>query len=192
MDTPHGARPCDPEEDLCCGCLPPALLPRWMRTGLAPAGSPTYAPPLVVSPNDSFGSPGQGASEDELGRLLNPAAGRPVGKLVPARVARELEGVAQSGGNGSGKHKHRSGKGGKSGESRRLGGRASNSERGPGATDDDDDDICPTCLEPYPADNPKIFAACGHHFHLSCIYEWLERSRTCPVCLKPMKFEEQS
>eukprot|EP00210_Caulerpa_lentillifera_P003090 g2952.t1 len=52
------------------------------------------------------------------------------------------------------------------------------------------DDICPTCLEPYTEEDPKIITKCGHHFHLACIYEWLERAHTCPVCFKPMKFEE--
>jgi len=33
-------------------------------------------------------------------------------------------------------------------------------------------------------------ASCGHAFHLPCIYEWLERSRTCPVCSRAMDFEE--
>lgn len=55
---------------------------------------------------------------------------------------------------------------------------------------DDDEDICPTCLEGYTLDNPKITTKCGHHFHLSCIYEWLERSNTCPVCFRTMSFDE--
>ena len=40
------------------------------------------------------------------------------------------------------------------------------------------------------AENPKIWTACGHHFHLACIYEWLERKQTCPLCDTPMGFEE--
>ncbi|GJD12069.1 E3 ubiquitin-protein ligase At3g02290 [Galdieria sulphuraria] len=44
-------------------------------------------------------------------------------------------------------------------------------------SEDEKEDICPTCLEPYTEENPKITAKCGHTFHLSCIYEWLERSR---------------
>lgn len=51
-------------------------------------------------------------------------------------------------------------------------------------------DVCPTCLELYTPENPKIVTKCGHHFHLACIYEWLERSQTCPVCFRPMKFDE--
>uniref|UniRef100_A0A1J3CNL2 RING-type E3 ubiquitin transferase n=1 Tax=Noccaea caerulescens TaxID=107243 RepID=A0A1J3CNL2_NOCCA len=56
--------------------------------------------------------------------------------------------------------------------------------------DSDDEDICPTCLDDYTPENPKIITKCSHHFHLSCIYEWMERSETCPVCGKVMAFDE--
>ncbi|BAB08646.1 unnamed protein product [Arabidopsis thaliana] len=56
--------------------------------------------------------------------------------------------------------------------------------------DSDDEDICPTCLDDYTLENPKIITKCSHHFHLSCIYEWMERSETCPVCGKVMAFDE--
>ncbi|KAK4802455.1 hypothetical protein SAY86_000658 [Trapa natans] len=48
---------------------------------------------------------------------------------------------------------------------------------------------CPTCLEEYDAENPKIIAKCKHHFHLACILEWLERSDTCPLCDQEMVFD---
>ncbi|CAL5221300.1 g3467 [Coccomyxa viridis] len=54
----------------------------------------------------------------------------------------------------------------------------------------ENEDFCSTCLEGYSADNPKIWTQCGHHFHLACIYEWLERKQTCPLCDIPMGFEE--
>ncbi|XP_040377673.1 E3 ubiquitin-protein ligase At3g02290-like isoform X1 [Oryza brachyantha] len=54
----------------------------------------------------------------------------------------------------------------------------------------EDEDVCPTCLEEYTPDNPKIIAKCSHHYHLSCIYEWMERSDTCPICGKEMEFCE--
>ncbi|KAL6507383.1 hypothetical protein OROMI_000562 [Orobanche minor] len=31
---------------------------------------------------------------------------------------------------------------------------------------------------------------CSHHFHLGCIYEWMERSDDCPVCGKVMAFDD--
>ncbi|KAK1290259.1 E3 ubiquitin-protein ligase [Acorus calamus] len=52
----------------------------------------------------------------------------------------------------------------------------------------DEEDVCPTCLEEYDAENPRIITKCEHHFHLSCILEWLERSDTCPVCDQLMIF----
>ncbi|XP_031394974.1 probable E3 ubiquitin-protein ligase RHB1A [Punica granatum] len=48
---------------------------------------------------------------------------------------------------------------------------------------------CPTCLEEYDLDNPKVLTKCEHHFHLACILEWLERSDTCPVCGQEMVFD---
>jgi hypothetical protein len=52
----------------------------------------------------------------------------------------------------------------------------------------EEEDVCPTCLEEYDEENPKIVTKCEHHFHLSCILEWLERSDTCPVCDQEMIF----
>lgn len=58
--------------------------------------------------------------------------------------------------------------------------------------DDEDEDVCPTCLECYADDNPKIASACGHAFHLQCIVEWETRSgsRFCPICAKVMQYVE--
>ncbi|KAK8466185.1 hypothetical protein PHAVU_008G026500 [Phaseolus vulgaris] len=54
----------------------------------------------------------------------------------------------------------------------------------------EEEDVCPTCLEEYTEENPKIVTNCSHHFHLGCIYEWMERSDNCPVCGKVMVFDE--
>lgn len=54
----------------------------------------------------------------------------------------------------------------------------------------DEEDVCPTCLEEYTTENPKIMTKCSHHYHLGCIYEWMERSESCPVCGKVMEFDE--
>jgi E3 ubiquitin-protein ligase DOA10 len=45
-------------------------------------------------------------------------------------------------------------------------------------------------LEDYDESNPKILTDCNHHFHLSCIYEWMERSNKCPVCSSEMHFAD--
>ncbi|CAM8884040.1 unnamed protein product [Rhodiola kirilowii] len=55
---------------------------------------------------------------------------------------------------------------------------------------EDDEDVCPTCLDDYTPENPKIITRCSHHFHLGCIYEWMERSECCPICGKEMEFCE--
>ncbi|KAJ6347421.1 hypothetical protein OIU76_003989 [Salix suchowensis] len=52
------------------------------------------------------------------------------------------------------------------------------------ATEEEED--CPICLEEYDLENPKLSTKCEHHFHLSCILEWMERSESCPVCDKEM------
>ncbi|KAK8699681.1 hypothetical protein V6N13_115764 [Hibiscus sabdariffa] len=54
----------------------------------------------------------------------------------------------------------------------------------------EDEDVCPTCLEEYDPENPKIVLRCSHGYHLSCIYEWMERSENCPICGKVMLFDE--
>eukprot|EP00878_Enallax_costatus_P015792 GHUV01016549.1.p1 GENE.GHUV01016549.1~~GHUV01016549.1.p1 ORF type:complete len:109 (+),score=30.55 GHUV01016549.1:496-822(+) len=56
--------------------------------------------------------------------------------------------------------------------------------------DAEDEDFCPTCLEAYTDDNPKIFTRCGHAFHMQCIYAWLERKNTCPLCESPMDLQD--
>ncbi|XP_042491327.1 probable E3 ubiquitin-protein ligase RHB1A [Macadamia integrifolia] len=53
-----------------------------------------------------------------------------------------------------------------------------------------EEDVCPTCLEEYDKENPRIITKCEHHFHLSCILEWMERSDTCPVCDQEMIFNQ--
>ncbi|XP_017219453.1 E3 ubiquitin-protein ligase At3g02290 isoform X2 [Daucus carota subsp. sativus] len=57
-------------------------------------------------------------------------------------------------------------------------------------TSSEDEDVCPTCLEEYSIENPKIITKCSHHYHLGCIYEWMERSDSCPVCGAMMEFDE--
>uniref|UniRef100_A0ACD5W851 Uncharacterized protein n=2 Tax=Avena sativa TaxID=4498 RepID=A0ACD5W851_AVESA len=54
----------------------------------------------------------------------------------------------------------------------------------------DSQDDCPICLEEYDYENPKIELQCNHKFHLGCIYEWMERSQSCPLCAKVMLFNE--
>ncbi|XP_024176187.1 probable E3 ubiquitin-protein ligase RHB1A isoform X1 [Rosa chinensis] len=47
---------------------------------------------------------------------------------------------------------------------------------------EEDEDVCPICLEEYETENPDFTTKCEHHYHLSCILEWIERSDACPIC----------
>ncbi|KAE8733316.1 Detected protein of confused Function [Hibiscus syriacus] len=54
----------------------------------------------------------------------------------------------------------------------------------------EEEDTCPICLEEYDEENPKLVTKCEHHFHLSCILEWMERSDTCPLCDQEIIFDQ--
>lgn len=54
----------------------------------------------------------------------------------------------------------------------------------------EEEDACPICLEEYDTENPKLITKCDHHFHLSCILEWMERSDSCPICDQEMIFDD--
>ncbi|EPS60851.1 hypothetical protein M569_13950 [Genlisea aurea] len=56
--------------------------------------------------------------------------------------------------------------------------------------DSDFEDECPICFEGYHPENPKIAMKCWHHYHLGCIYDWLERNATCPFCQQLLEFED--
>ncbi|XP_009391150.3 E3 ubiquitin-protein ligase At3g02290-like [Musa acuminata AAA Group] len=59
-------------------------------------------------------------------------------------------------------------------------------------SESEDEDVCPICLEEYTYENPRIPLKCTHIYHLSCIYEWLERSESCPICSKTVQFNEET
>ncbi|KAM1230627.1 hypothetical protein ACFX2I_040754 [Malus domestica] len=52
----------------------------------------------------------------------------------------------------------------------------------PHVLEKEDEDVCPICLEEYETENPKFITKCEHHYHLSCILQWMERSDSCPIC----------
>jgi hypothetical protein len=59
-------------------------------------------------------------------------------------------------------------------------------------TEDDDDDVCPICLELFTNENPALPCDCTHQFHFQCVEEWLQRSGECPVCYKKLKYDLMS
>ncbi|EOB13647.1 E3 ubiquitin-protein ligase [Nosema bombycis CQ1] len=48
----------------------------------------------------------------------------------------------------------------------------------------DDTYHCTICFELYELDVPIKFLPCEHHFHSSCVDEWLNLKDTCPLCKK--------
>ncbi|URD94185.1 E3 ubiquitin-protein ligase [Musa troglodytarum] len=59
-------------------------------------------------------------------------------------------------------------------------------------SESEDEDVCPICLDEFTYENPRIILKCTHIYHLSCIFEWLERSESCPICSKMVQFEEET
>eukprot|EP00002_Diphylleia_rotans_P038276 TRINITY_DN8687_c0_g1_i2.p1 TRINITY_DN8687_c0_g1~~TRINITY_DN8687_c0_g1_i2.p1 ORF type:complete len:244 (+),score=23.39 TRINITY_DN8687_c0_g1_i2:56-787(+) len=49
------------------------------------------------------------------------------------------------------------------------------------------DPNCVICLGDYTIGTNAVILNCRHHFHLSCLREWVRRSPTCPLC-KQMVF----
>ena len=46
------------------------------------------------------------------------------------------------------------------------------------------EELCCVCLQPFEADTQaKQLPACGHLFHSGCIDEWLDKKKTCPLCV---------
>lgn len=43
-------------------------------------------------------------------------------------------------------------------------------------------ETCSVCMNDSSDIGTTSKLSCGHHFHTTCIKEWLHRSRTCPLC----------
>lgn len=46
---------------------------------------------------------------------------------------------------------------------------------------------CPICLAKLGHMDETSKLKCGHQFHASCIYRWLDQKNTCPCCRKPVR-----
>ncbi|KAF8673364.1 hypothetical protein HU200_048925 [Digitaria exilis] len=56
---------------------------------------------------------------------------------------------------------------------------------------DGSDCCCAICLHDMEADDVKLRAMpCSHIFHQNCIFKWLRRSATCPLCRHQLPTEE--
>ena len=58
--------------------------------------------------------------------------------------------------------------------------------RGVDDTEESNQEECTICIEPYLEGDHIRMLPCSHVFHESCIIEWLRRSRTCPICRRPL------
>ena len=48
-------------------------------------------------------------------------------------------------------------------------------------TNDNNSD-CSICWDPYQLGEAARVMQCGHRYHETCIFTWLESKRTCPLC----------
>ena len=46
-------------------------------------------------------------------------------------------------------------------------------------------DLCVICYDTYKVQDQLVTLPCKHKYHLNCIFKWLKRSLTCPVCREP-------
>ena len=45
---------------------------------------------------------------------------------------------------------------------------------------------CPICLETFQNDHSISRMPCGHHYHKTCLTNWLHKHNSCPVCRHPL------
>ena len=45
---------------------------------------------------------------------------------------------------------------------------------------------CSICIEGFKQDDLVSTLSCGHHYHSSCINEWLRKTLHCPLCRSPV------
>lgn len=50
------------------------------------------------------------------------------------------------------------------------------------STDGGGDRCCPICLEELEVGGEARMMGCSHRYHENCIFEWLKRKSTCPLC----------
>lgn len=54
------------------------------------------------------------------------------------------------------------------------------------------EDACSICLEPFNSSDPPTVTKCKHEFHLQCILEWSQRSKECPMCWQVLVLKDPS
>ena len=54
-----------------------------------------------------------------------------------------------------------------------------------------EESTCVVCLGDYEDGELLKVLPCQHHFHKSCIDEWLFRQKTCPLCIQEVIFQHE-
>ena len=49
---------------------------------------------------------------------------------------------------------------------------------------------CVICSDDFNSVKEIMATKCGHIFHSQCLFEWLDRSKTCPNCRNPTHVED--
>ena len=55
---------------------------------------------------------------------------------------------------------------------------------------DENENVCPICLDELMETNENLSLDCQHEYHQSCITEWLTRNASCPKCRAYIKRKE--
>lgn len=51
---------------------------------------------------------------------------------------------------------------------------------------------CPICTDDFEPDVKACRLPCGHSFHTDCIFPWLRRTCTCPLCREELPTDDAS
>lgn len=58
--------------------------------------------------------------------------------------------------------------------------------------DADAADCCPICFCDYSEGQAIVTLVCKHYFHKECIWKWLKRDATCPMCKADLQLSSNS
>jgi E3 ubiquitin-protein ligase DOA10 len=50
-----------------------------------------------------------------------------------------------------------------------------------------DEAACTVCQQDYAAEDEIVSLPCKHWFHRSCVFQWLQTSKQCPMCMREVE-----